>query len=75
MEKIVWNGILGETKEKMYDATTGEQILSDRSKILRSANDADYEVDGPFGKSFAAIEKGGNGIIEAAVSTITNAMY
>lgn len=72
MEKVEWNGILGETKEKKYDATTGQQILSDRSKLLRGADDADYEVDGPFGKTFAVMDKDAkrNGIVDAALSTI-----
>merc|ERR1712226_511550 len=80
MEKVKWNGILGETKEKIYDATTGEQILSDRSKLLRGKDDSDYEVDGPFGKSFAAFmeKKGANndhdGLMKAAFSTIGEMM-
>jgi len=44
----VWNGILGETR-------TGDETDKDRLKILRGKKDADYEVDGPFGRSFPAL--------------------
>jgi len=56
LEKNEWNGILGETKHKIFDVSTGEQILTDRSKLLRGQDDSDYEVDGPFGTEFAAKE-------------------
>lgn len=49
-----WDGILGETRYTIYDKTTGEQITTDRYKLLRGKADADYEVDGPFGTEFAA---------------------
>eukprot|EP00547_Thalassionema_nitzschioides_P017286 CAMPEP_0194249430 /NCGR_PEP_ID=MMETSP0158-20130606/20457_1 /TAXON_ID=33649 /ORGANISM="Thalassionema nitzschioides, Strain L26-B" /LENGTH=568 /DNA_ID=CAMNT_0038985947 /DNA_START=392 /DNA_END=2098 /DNA_ORIENTATION=+ len=49
-----WSGILGETKYKIYDATSGEQIMADRSLLLRGKDDADYEVSGPFGTEFQA---------------------
>jgi len=44
-----WNGILGETKKMIYDPLTEQQIRTDRSQLLRGKDDADYEVDGPFG--------------------------
>lgn len=44
-----WNGILGETR---YNKS------NDRAKLLRGKDDADYEVDGPFGTTFtASLEK------------------
>jgi len=54
VETEQWSGILGETKYKVYDKTTGDQIKSDRDQLLRGKDDADYEVDGPFGRKFAA---------------------
>jgi len=68
MEKVEWNGILGETKKKIYDANTGEQVLSDRMKLLRGKDDADYEVDGPFGKIFAAGAGAGLGAMATSTS-------
>jgi len=41
----------------VHDPTTGEQIKTDRSKLLRAKDDADYEVNGPFGTEFAALHK------------------
>jgi len=46
-----WNGILGETRNSNNKS-------NDRYQLLRSKDDADYEVDGPFGTNFmASLEK------------------
>eukprot|EP00547_Thalassionema_nitzschioides_P010735 CAMPEP_0194261354 /NCGR_PEP_ID=MMETSP0158-20130606/45983_1 /TAXON_ID=33649 /ORGANISM="Thalassionema nitzschioides, Strain L26-B" /LENGTH=604 /DNA_ID=CAMNT_0039001473 /DNA_START=183 /DNA_END=1997 /DNA_ORIENTATION=+ len=53
-----WNGILGETKHKVFSKTNpGEEVLSDRYELLRGSHDADYEVDGPFGTYFTASQE------------------
>lgn len=70
VEKSKWNGILGETKHKIFDESSGEQILSDRSKLLRGQDDSDYEVDGPFGTDFAA-KKNQHGVrFDSIINTI-----
>jgi len=51
--KQEWQGILGETKQKIYD-NMGQQVMKDRQVLLRGPNDADYEVDGPYGTTFSA---------------------
>lgn len=56
VENTEWNGILGETRNKVYDFT-GAQIKSDRSLILRGKEDSDYEVGGPFQTEFAASQQ------------------
>ena len=38
---------------KICDARTGEQVLTDRIKLLRGKDDDDCEEDGPFGKTIA----------------------
>jgi len=54
-DKFSWYGVLGETKTKLYfDSAKEQQILHDRSLLLRGKNDSDYEVDGPFAKQFNA---------------------
>ena len=54
LEVQKWQGILGETKQPIYDKTTGEQIMTDRNHLLRGLNDTDYEVNEPFGSNFKA---------------------
>jgi len=54
--KDEWQGVLGETrKPKFYP--NGEQVTSERSYLLTGEDDRDYEVNGPFGKTFAAQKK------------------
>jgi len=55
LESQEWNGILGETRKVIYDPVSGQQIKTDRSQLLRGKNDVDYEVDGPFGLTHAAL--------------------
>jgi len=70
LEKTEWHGILGETKNKVYDASRN-QIKSDRSQLLRGKDDADYEVEGPFGTNFAAaLEQRSNGFDKAITSVL-----
>jgi len=71
-----WNGILGETKHKIFDQTTGEQIKTDRSRLLRSLNDADYEVSDPFETEFAALTmaKPSGGSVGQMVASIVESM-
>ena len=60
LEKQEWHGILGETKQTIYEKATGNQIMTDRTLLLRGPNDADYEVDGPFGTDFNAFHNNKN---------------
>lgn len=59
MKDEEWQGVLGETREPVFDGTTGERVMSDRDALLRGKHDRDYEVDGPHGKDFRAKEMGG----------------
>eukprot|EP00547_Thalassionema_nitzschioides_P000816 CAMPEP_0194200194 /NCGR_PEP_ID=MMETSP0156-20130528/905_1 /TAXON_ID=33649 /ORGANISM="Thalassionema nitzschioides, Strain L26-B" /LENGTH=1201 /DNA_ID=CAMNT_0038925161 /DNA_START=53 /DNA_END=3658 /DNA_ORIENTATION=+ len=75
LQKTDWNGILGETKQKKFNLM-GEQIKSDRYQLLRGKNDSDYEVDGPFGKSFAALElHNGGERIKKAFSSVIDSVF
>ena len=60
LEKEEWHGILGETKQAIYDKATKNQIMADRTLLLRGPDDADYEVDGPFGTDFNAFHNNKN---------------
>ena len=54
-----WKGVLGETRNSVFDWTTGERVISDRDALLRGKRDGDYEVDGPHGMDFHAKEMRG----------------
>jgi len=56
LDEQSWQGILGETKERIYNKQ-GQQILSDRHLLLLGKEDINYEVDGPFGLHFDASKK------------------
>jgi len=77
MDKTEWHGILGETKHRIYDLSTGEQIMSDRSKLLRGKADSDYEVEGPFDKNFAALGKqnGINRAVSSVIESVEKSMF
>mmetsp|Transcript_4069 Transcript_4069/g.5857 ORF Transcript_4069/g.5857 Transcript_4069/m.5857 type:complete len:312 (-) Transcript_4069:57-992(-) len=49
-----WYGILGETRYQKHDEE-GQAVTTDRFRVLAGKDDADYEVDGPFGTNFVAI--------------------
>ena len=75
MEKEDWGGVLGETKVKLFDKASGEQIISDRMKLLRGKDDADYEVSHPFGTDFVAAKKPVlTGGLHGFATTITNSV-
>ena len=50
-----WRGIIGETRTSKEEEN-GNPIMYDRLAILDYPEDEAYEVDGPFGTSFAAKE-------------------
>eukprot|EP00547_Thalassionema_nitzschioides_P007125 CAMPEP_0194213942 /NCGR_PEP_ID=MMETSP0156-20130528/14882_1 /TAXON_ID=33649 /ORGANISM="Thalassionema nitzschioides, Strain L26-B" /LENGTH=981 /DNA_ID=CAMNT_0038942091 /DNA_START=51 /DNA_END=2996 /DNA_ORIENTATION=+ len=73
-EQPEWQGILGETKHKIYHEQTGSQIKSDRLQLLRGKDDADYEVNGPFGKEFAALDNG-HGSFHNLMSSVIQTIF
>jgi len=78
MEQTDWAGILGETKYKVYDSQTGEQVKTDRSKLLRGKDDADYEVNGPFETEFAAASKQIGltaKVVSSAIDAVENSFF
>lgn len=82
MEKEEWAGILGETKYKVYDLNTGEQIKTDRNQLLRGKDDADYEVSGPFSTEFAAKSLGAVGqnhglthVVSSVINSVEKSIF
>jgi len=54
MKSDEWRGILGETRDPIFNQGTGEQIVSGRNMLLQGKHDQDYEVTGPYGTTFGA---------------------
>mmetsp|Transcript_21127 Transcript_21127/g.31314 ORF Transcript_21127/g.31314 Transcript_21127/m.31314 type:complete len:515 (-) Transcript_21127:156-1700(-) len=76
MDKEDWGGVLGETKVKIFDKATGEQIKSDRMKLLQGKDDADYEVSHPFGTDFAAKPSTGlHGFATTVMNSVENSIF
>lgn len=69
LDHVEWDGILGETKYKVYDQTTGDQIKSDRDQLLRGKDDEDYEVEGPFGTEFNAASHSSENVLAKMTSS------
>ena len=51
-----WRGILGETRYSKKNKSTGSKIINDRESLLVGGKDSDYEVSGPYGTHFNALD-------------------
>ena len=49
-------GYFGETRYSKKDKATGNGIMNDRHLILMGGRDSDYEVSGPYGTHFIALD-------------------
>ena len=56
LESQKWRGILGETRHIKTDKATGSKIMNDRDSLLVGGRDSDYEVSGPYGTHFNALD-------------------